>query len=99
MGESYYTGTSNDSARYSFDLAKDEGVRNREKNQFNLRLAYNYIYNPEVRAELGFSLQYGQVHNSETNRDGDHYAVAVHMEGGLKKMAFKACCDALPILP
>lgn len=81
QGEGSYTGESNDSARYSFDLAEDEGGANQEKNQFNLRLAYNLIYSPSARAELGFSLQYGQIHNGETHQDGDHYAVAVHMEG------------------
>jgi hypothetical protein len=80
-GEGDYTGITNDSARYSFDLAKDEGAANREKNQFNFRLAYDYIYSPKARAEFGVSLQYGQVHNSETNRNGDHYAAAIHMEG------------------
>ncbi len=89
MGEGNYTGTSNDSSRYSFDLAKDEGGRNRDKNQFNLRLAYNTIYNPDVRTELGISLQYGQVHNSETNQDGDHYAIAAHMEGDYKAWHLK----------
>ena len=79
--EGSYAGESNDSARYSFDLARDEGAGNQEKNQFNLRLGYNFFHSQAVRAELGFSLQYGQIHNVVTNRDGDHYAFAVHMEG------------------
>jgi hypothetical protein len=78
--EGSYSGESDDSARYSFDVARDAGAANEEKNLFNLRLAYNYTYNTEAKAEWVLSLQYGQIHNVDTNQNGDHYAFALHMD-------------------
>lgn len=79
--ESLGHGDSDDSARYSYDLVREGTEGNRERNQFNLRLARNFGFAAEGTVELGVSFQYGQVPNDNTDERGDQLAVAAHLDG------------------
>jgi len=84
-------GTSQDSARYSYDavdwtasIAPNGDVNfsalpngYRERNQFNVRAIYSFD-DVAVPTELGVSLQYGQLKGRRAD-DGDHWAASVHM--------------------
>lgn len=89
--EGDWRGTSEDSARYSYDVVKwtesvDEdgnvtfgGAVNgyEERNQFNARAIYR-LADATVPTDLGLSLQYGRL-KGEGADDGDHWAASVHM--------------------
>ena len=84
-------GTSQDSARYSYDavewaaaLAPNGDVEfaalpngYQERNQINVRAIYS-LDDGAVPTDLGVSLQYGQLHGRRAD-DGDHWAASVHM--------------------
>lgn len=67
----HFTGDSDNSSRYSYDLVGD----NQEVNQGNLRVAYNI-----GETEVGVSGLYGQLFNENTEEMGDQYAFAGHAE-------------------
>lgn len=88
--ESNGNGSSEDSARYSYDTVKwssgldangnvigAEVNGYEEKNQFNLRAIYQ-MSEVAVPTDIGFSLQYGQLDGVRAE-DGDHWAASVHM--------------------
>jgi hypothetical protein len=89
--EGDWNGTSEDSARYSYDAVKwtesiDEdgnlsygGPVNgyEERNQFNARAIYR-LADTAVPTDLGLSLQYGQLKGERTD-DGSHWAASAHM--------------------
>lgn len=77
--EGDYVGDSHDSARYSYDPVIEDGAANEERHQFNLRAAYTFHPEETVTHELGLSLQGGLIPNRKTNRDGNHKAVALHL--------------------
>jgi hypothetical protein len=99
--EGNYTGSSLDSARYSYDLvnatlpvpdALGGGTvtrRNEEQNQFNVRYAYTFEHSEGNSTELGFSAEYGETYNTaipiDGDRSGDHSAFAAHMVGNYGK--------------
>lgn len=76
--EGHYTGSSQDSARYSYDLVNADfgsfdlgdgatasaARTNEEINQFNVRYAYTFDHGNENNTELGFSAEYGETFNS-----------------------------------
>ena len=64
----------NSSSRYAYDVVG----RNKETNQFNLNLVRKLGKNQNHR--LGFSAEYGQLYNIDTDRNGTHYALALHYE-------------------
>ncbi|MAW94122.1 MAG: hypothetical protein CMF36_14915 [Leeuwenhoekiella sp.] len=64
----------NSSSRYSYDVVG----RNKETNQFNFKLLRKLGVIGNHR--LGFSAQYGQLYNIDTDQNGDHYALALHYE-------------------
>ena len=70
----HFTGSSENSSRYSYDLVAD----NEEINQGNLRVAYNLGSN-----EIGISGQYGQLFNNRTEEFGHHYAAAAHLDSDI----------------
>lgn len=74
-------GVSNDSARYSYDLAKEGLQRNKERHQVNARVAYTFEHGESSNTEVGFSGQYGLIRNDITHRDGARYAFGPHLEG------------------
>jgi hypothetical protein len=67
--------------RYSFDLVTGGDQQNTETNQLNFRAA-RLLQHAETRStELGLSLQAGQMYNRATERNGDRWAAAAHMNG------------------
>lgn len=70
--EGHYSGSSESSARYSYDILGD----NEEVNQFNGRVAYQW-----GNTEIGFSAQYGQLFNTVNEEFGDQQAFAAHLNG------------------
>ncbi len=84
-------GTSQDSARYSYDAVVWDSALEpngdvvgalpngfEERNQFNIRAIYGFD-DITVPTELGVSLQYGQLKGRRAD-DGDHWAASVHMK-------------------
>jgi hypothetical protein len=76
--EGSYTGSSHQSARYSYDVVNESGDGYEERNQFNLR-GITHLGSGEVKTDLGFSLQYSQLKSRGSQDDGHHYAVSGHM--------------------
>ncbi len=76
-------GAPGDADRYSIDLLTNDGYNsnNEETNQGNVRAAYTLTHSDTCSTEFGVSAQYGQVYNSQTEDEGDHYAGALHMVG------------------
>lgn len=60
--------------RYSYDVAG----RNKEVNQLNGQVFYNW--GSDVRQKLGASAEFGMLYNLDTEKNGNHYAFAVHHE-------------------
>jgi hypothetical protein len=90
--EGSFSGDSIDSARYSYDIVETDaselgsaGVTtprtNQERNQFNARLAYTIEHEGLGSTEIGCSAEWGQIRNDTTDRNGDHWAAAVHLNG------------------
>ncbi|BDY06844.1 outer membrane beta barrel protein [Ferrimonas sp. YFM] len=52
---------------------------NQETNQLNLRQVYKHS-SGELTVKAGYSLEYGQIYNTKTEKNGDRYAVALHMD-------------------
>ncbi|PHR95050.1 MAG: hypothetical protein COA80_11495, partial [Leeuwenhoekiella sp.] len=73
----------NSSSRYSYDVVG----RNKETNQFNVKLLRKL--GNTGNNQLGFSAQYGQLYNIDTDRNGDHYALALHHELDWRDWNFK----------
>ncbi len=85
-----FTGSSIDSARYSYDVvrtSRDElgpagahaPLSNHEVNQGNLRVAYR-LDHPLGHTDIGASLEYGGLDNTDTKKMGYHWAVAGHVD-------------------
>lgn len=66
--------------RYSFDLIRADDQQNEEVNQFNGRAAYTFGLGTACETELGGSVQAGEVYNATTDRRGDQWAAAAHMD-------------------
>jgi len=77
--EGSWSGESDDSARYSYDLVREGTNGNREKNQFNVRVTRTLAQSNNRKVILGFSLQHGSVTNRNTGKTGDQSALAVHL--------------------
>jgi hypothetical protein len=69
--------------RYSYDVSG----RNKEVNQANLKVAYNFGTNNT--SHLSFSAMYGGLYNIVTNKMGDHSALAVGYRYSGKKIGLK----------
>lgn len=82
-------GSAGDAGRYSVDVnsqadggyAGAQAAGNEETNQGNLRVAYMLNHGEHTKTELGTSVEYGGLYNNETDRMGDHWAAAVHLNG------------------
>ncbi|PIE41407.1 MAG: hypothetical protein CSA49_03570 [Gammaproteobacteria bacterium] len=59
--------------RYSFDVVNASNSKNEESNQLNIRSVYKF-----ANSEFGFSGQFGQLYNADTEKNGDQWAVAIH---------------------
>jgi hypothetical protein len=90
--EGSYTGSSIDSARYSYDVVRSDASElggagvveprtNEETNQLNARLAYTVAHGALGSTEFGLSGEYGGLYNHTTMKMGRHWAAAVHANG------------------
>lgn len=95
--EGNFQGNSTDSARYSYDVVEVDSTNstdsylgidsaNSETNQGNLRLAYRFGGENPFNIELGGSGQYGQIFNSVTGKNGEHWAGAAHADINLDRI-------------
>ena len=64
--------------RYSVDVVREGEQQNEERNQFNIRLAYDWKHTKNSYTELGVSGRYGDLDNRTTNRTGDYWSASVH---------------------
>ncbi|PLW82253.1 hypothetical protein CWI75_10770 [Kineobactrum sediminis] len=69
-----------DTGRYSFDLVRVDEQQNEEVNQFNGRVDYTFGHGTACEVELGGSAQLAEVYNTLTDRRGDHWAAAAHLD-------------------
>lgn len=83
-------------SRYSYDVSSididgdgDLDIRNKEVNQFNGKFNYKFG-NDHVKSKLGISAQYGGLYNLDTDKTGNHYALAGHYELNAGKLNVKA---------
>lgn len=66
--------------RYSLDLVQGGEQQNEEVNQFNARLGYTFGLGSGCETELGGSGQWSEIYNAATDRRGDHWAAAAHID-------------------
>ncbi|HEY7776500.1 MAG TPA: hypothetical protein VIC02_08160 [Kineobactrum sp.] len=69
-----------DPGRYSFDLVRVDEQQNEEVNQFNGRMDYTFGHGTACEIELGGSAQLAEVYNTLSDRRGDHWAAAAHLD-------------------
>lgn len=79
--------------RYAYDIAG----RNKEVNQGNIQLAYNW--GSRFKQEIGASGMLGGVYNLDTEKMGHHKAVAVHYLANYKNWDLKAQYTKYSIRP
>lgn len=75
--------------RIAYDLVTVGDQANEEANQFNARIAYTLGNGTDAVHELGFSGQWGQIFNTLTGENGDHWAAAVHLDSRYKRWNFQ----------
>lgn len=63
------------SGRYSYDVIPGDNASVTERNQFNIRGAYQLD-----NGEVGGSLQFGQLYNQAQEQFDGHYAAAIHAD-------------------
>ncbi|MDX1572369.1 MAG: hypothetical protein R3200_17945, partial [Xanthomonadales bacterium] len=73
-------GSPTDLSRYSFDVVSVRDSANEETNQLNARLAYTFGRETGCSHELGVSGQWGELYNTDTDRRGDQWAAAAHLD-------------------
>jgi hypothetical protein len=76
LNEEYDDATDLD--RYSVDVVRDGDQQNDERNQFNLRLAYDWNFSEEAHTEFGISGRYGALDNRTTQQTSNYWAAAIH---------------------
>ena len=76
ISEEYADATDLD--RYSVDVVREGDQQNEERNQFNLRLAYDWKHSKHSHTELGVSGRHGDLDNRTTGKSGDYWSTAVH---------------------
>ena len=82
-------GNPGDAGRYSVDVINNadggfagaQAAGNEESNQVNGRVAYTFGHGDLGSTEIGGSGQWGQLYNSNTADNGDHWAAAAHLNG------------------
>ena len=73
-------GNAGDLDRYSYDPVTTGATANQETNTVNARVAYTFNRDSSCSHEVGLSAQGGQLYNVDTAEDGDHWAVASHLD-------------------
>jgi hypothetical protein len=67
-------------ARYAYDVVRVGDAQNEESNRLNGRIAYTFDAGSDCQHEVGVSGQWGQLYNATTDRNGDHWAAAAHLD-------------------
>ncbi len=76
-------------SRYSYDVGSSGGTyRNKEVNQFNAKLAYNF--GDAATQQIGASGEFGGLYNLDTEETGNHYAFAGHYKMNYNNFGVKA---------
>ncbi len=75
--EGSWSGSTRDSARYSYDVVNESGQGYAERNQINARAIRHFTVG-EVSFDVGVSAQFGQLHSYGPQSDGHHTAFSVH---------------------
>lgn len=75
--------------RYAFDLIQGGDQQNEQINKANARLAYTFGSSSGCETELGGSVQGAQVYNAATDRRGDHWAAAAHLDSRCGRWNFQ----------
>jgi hypothetical protein len=78
VDEGHWRGSTEDSARYSYDVVDESGSGYEEENQINARAIYSFS-DWEIPTDVGASVQYGLLDSNGPQDDGDHWASSVHM--------------------
>ncbi len=79
--EGSFSGRSNDSARYSYDIVSDLGTDNSERDHVAGRVACNLDHGQAGSGEIGLSVLYGALPNASTGRTGRRLGVSLHWVG------------------
>ncbi|WP_221031537.1 hypothetical protein [Actomonas aquatica] len=87
--EGSWSGSTRDSARYSYDVVNESGSGYGERNQFNAR-AIRHFTAGEWSFDVGASAQWGQLHSYGPQDDGDHYAFSFHPTARWQNWTFAA---------
>jgi len=69
-----------DLGRYSYDVVSAGTARNEETNQFNARVAYTFGAGTTCSHEVGVSGQWSELYNLDTEKRGDMWAAATHLD-------------------
>ena len=77
----HWSGDSESSARYTFNVVENGAVRNSERDTVVGRAAYTFGKGTQQSSEIGVSLLSGRLPNATTGRDGHRRAGAVHYRG------------------
>lgn len=79
-------------SRYSYDVSSssDGLYRNKEVNQFNIKVIRKFSNSSSANHKIGGSAQYGGIYNLDTENTGNHYALAAHYELTAGKFDLKA---------
>ncbi|WP_163833594.1 hypothetical protein [Spartinivicinus ruber] len=83
-------GNSSKDERYTYDLLTDDSGRfglqaNEESNRLHGRVGYTFKHGDANKTEVGTSALIGQIYNTVTDDNGDHWAVAVHSDTYIDK--------------
>lgn len=66
--------------RYSFDMVTQDDQQNREINQGNIRVAYDFLPVDGMFLNVGASGEYGGIYNSITQKTGNRYRMGLHAD-------------------
>ena len=73
-------GNATDLDRYSYDPVATGTARNEQTNTLNARLVYNLGQESDCMHELGGSGMWGQLYNRDTDKNGDYWVAAAHLD-------------------
>lgn len=78
-------GNSSKAERYTYDLLSDSSgtfgtQANEESNRLHARVGYTFSHGTSSKTEVGVSGLVGQLYNTVSNDNGDHWAVALHTD-------------------
>ncbi len=78
-----------DLGRYGFDLVRVNEQQNEEINRGNARVSYMIGAGTDCEHEVGASAQLAELYNARSDRRGDHWAAAVHLDSRCGRWNFQ----------